>query len=289
MREQRDAGHGPVRAGCRRTRRLRTSRPGSFSIFTQVGASNTTGGGAAQLSIPVATPSRRPRSIRGRRCSNERAARADAAASRPSPSRRRAIRPRTNPIGRKHVERSAISARRRRRPVDHLAPGELVEGTDAGLRHLAPARGSGRRTFGKVVYASGAVDRPPARPIPPRASCRTATCARARLRHVRARDRPSRADRPLSIHIAEVRRRAILEIRDVTRTARAQSPRRGRALEERRPDPQRPPRRPHPPRITRRRERIHTEAGRREGISGSDPENSSRLPAFLFNLVFAGG
>ncbi len=30
--------------------------PGSFSIFTQVGASNTTGGGAAQLSIPVATP-----------------------------------------------------------------------------------------------------------------------------------------------------------------------------------------------------------------------------------------
>ena len=30
--------------------------PGSFSIFTQVGASNATGGGAAQLSIPVATP-----------------------------------------------------------------------------------------------------------------------------------------------------------------------------------------------------------------------------------------
>lgn len=101
-------------------------------------------------------------------------------------------------------------------PVDHLAPGELVEGTDQALGILLPEGVRVDESFGKVVYASGAVTVHP-----------LVSYLRTKLQDGNVREGESSAtfehvtvrgttERPLSIHIAEVRRKAIIEIRDVT-------------------------------------------------------------------------
>jgi hypothetical protein len=104
-------------------------------------------------------------------------------------------------------------------PVDHLAPGELVEGTDQALGILLPEGVRVDESFGKVVYASGAVT------VHPLVQYLRTKLQDGNLRegensatfeHVTVR---GTTERPLSIHIAEVRRKAIIEIRDTTEQA----------------------------------------------------------------------
>ncbi len=101
-------------------------------------------------------------------------------------------------------------------PVDHLAPGELVEGTEEAFGLTLPQGIRVDEAFTQVVYASGAVTVHPLVQYL-RSKLRDGDLREgetsATFEHVTV---PGQSERPLTIHIVEVRREAVLEIRDAT-------------------------------------------------------------------------
>ena len=101
-------------------------------------------------------------------------------------------------------------------PADHLAPGELLEGTDRAFDVLLPQGLHVDGTFVDVVMTSGPLTMHPLVEYF-RAHVRNGDlregAASATFDHVTAPDKP---DRPLAIHILKAGDGAHVEIRDVT-------------------------------------------------------------------------
>jgi hypothetical protein len=101
-------------------------------------------------------------------------------------------------------------------PVDHLAPGEVVEGREEAFGIRLPQGIRIDETFARVVFASGPLTVHPIvqyfRSRLHDGDVREGETS-ATFEHVTA---PGKPDRSLTIHIAEVRRATTIEIRDAT-------------------------------------------------------------------------
>ncbi len=101
-------------------------------------------------------------------------------------------------------------------PVDHLAPGELIEGSEEAFGIPLPRGVHVDEAFVHVVFASGPLTVHPLvqyfRSRLQDGDLREGESS-ATFEHVTAR---AKSDRQLTVHIAEVRRTAEIEIRDTT-------------------------------------------------------------------------
>ena len=101
-------------------------------------------------------------------------------------------------------------------PVDHLAPGELLEGSDEAFGLTLPRGVRVDEAFTEVVYASGALA------VHPVVSYLRSRLVGGDLREGETSATfegvtvPGHSERLLRIHVAEVRRSAMIDIRDTT-------------------------------------------------------------------------
>jgi hypothetical protein len=109
-------------------------------------------------------------------------------------------------------------------PADHLAPGELLEGSEQAFGITLPRGVRVDGAFVQVVFASGPLTVHPLvqyfRSRLQGGDLREGETS-ATFEHVTV---PGRSERQLSVRIAEVRRTAIIDIRDTTPRAAAKLP-----------------------------------------------------------------
>ena len=109
-------------------------------------------------------------------------------------------------------------------PVDHLAPGELLEGSERAFGITLPRGVRVDGAFVQVVLASGSLTVHPLvqyfRSRLQGGDLREGETS-ATFEHVTV---PGESDRQLSVHIEEVRRKAVIDIRDTTPRAASKLP-----------------------------------------------------------------